>query len=288
VVGLRRLRDPLSLLERFLERPRIAYIRAVMDAYGGAPGGLLANGLAFTALFAAVPTTLLVLAIAGALACDEAFQERLVEELARILPPLREVLAGALDAVADGRVLSSIGGLAGLVWASSQFYRALDVAFSRIFHDVPQRHVAHRTLFGFLWVVLLVAIVVALIVLAFVTTLLETVTPAGLRVPPFIAAASSPFAMLLVAVFVVAIAYRVLPGRAPSWTAIRVPAVAVGLAFLGLTQAFTMLAPFLFRTSSVVGSLAAAFVALAWLSLVFQALLLGAAWVKIRSDRPGH
>lgn len=45
--------DPAAILERFLDRPRVATLRAVLDVYGRAPGGLLANGLAFAALFAA-------------------------------------------------------------------------------------------------------------------------------------------------------------------------------------------------------------------------------------------
>ena len=47
--------DPGAILERFLERPRVAFVRAVLDAYGRAAGGLLANGLAFAALFADDP-----------------------------------------------------------------------------------------------------------------------------------------------------------------------------------------------------------------------------------------
>ena len=35
----------------------------VLDIYGHAAGGLLANGLAFSALFAAIPTTLLILGV---------------------------------------------------------------------------------------------------------------------------------------------------------------------------------------------------------------------------------
>ena len=46
----------------------IAYIVAVLDTYGRATGGLLANGLAFAALFTAVPIMLLTLGLTGFLA----------------------------------------------------------------------------------------------------------------------------------------------------------------------------------------------------------------------------
>ena len=40
-------------------------LRDVLDVYGRAPGGLLANGLAFAALFAIVPIALVTLGVAG-------------------------------------------------------------------------------------------------------------------------------------------------------------------------------------------------------------------------------
>ena len=51
-----------------------------------------------------------------------------------------------------------------------------------------------------------------------------------------------------------------------------------------LTQAFTFLAPRLVGVAALAGSLATAFIALAWMSFLFQALLYGAAWVKVRED----
>jgi YihY family inner membrane protein len=279
--------DLTKILEPVLDRPRIATVRAVLDTYGAAPGGLLASGLAFTALFAAVPTTLLLLAVAGYLAADPTFQSRLVEFLAGTFPPLRDLLDGALDAVSAGSGLSSIGGLIGLVWASSQFYRALEVAFGRIFHDLPQRGVARRTAYGFLWVLFIVAVVVSVIVISSIAGLVDAVAPATLPIGrPAVEIIRSPIALGAIAVMVVAVLYRVLPAKAPSRRALGVPAIVVGITIMALTQAFAMLAPILVRTP-VLGSLAAAFIALAWLSLTFQALLLGAAWVSVRARRPG-
>ena len=73
--------DVTAILARFLDEPRVARVRAVLDTYGHAAGGLLANGLAFSALFAAIPTMLLVLGLAGTVANDPA--------------PLRQAQSGA-------------------------------------------------------------------------------------------------------------------------------------------------------------------------------------------------
>ena len=63
-----------------------------------------------------------------------------------------------------------------------------------------------------------------------------------------------------------------------------VPAVVVGLIIVGLSQIFTFLVPRLVGVAALAGSLASAFIALAWLSFTFQALLYGAAWVRVRDD----
>jgi uncharacterized BrkB/YihY/UPF0761 family membrane protein len=47
---------------------------------------------------------------------------------------------------------------------------------------------------------------------------------------------------------------------------------------------FLTLAPLLVSAAALAGSLATAFIALAWLSFTFQALLYGAAWVRVRDE----
>lgn len=275
-----------KLVASIAERPRIKYLRSVIDAYGSIGGGLLANGLAFSALFAAVPTSLLILALAGFAARDPLFQERLIERLSNAFPPLRELLQDALAAVTGGAGVSSILGFIGLVWAVSQFYATLDVAFARIFRDTPERDVARRTVRGFVWVLILVALVVTAIVATSIASIVDAILPTEVPVARLtVTLLSSPLAMLAGAIGIVAVAYRVLPTRTPEWHDLLMPAIVVGAVIVALTQGFSLLAPILVR-SSVVGSLTAVFVALAWLSLLFQAVMIGAVWVRIRSE--GH
>src|SRR5215813_13922532 len=101
------MKDPMAILSRFLDAPRIVEVRAVLDTYGRAAGGLLANGLAFSTLFAAIPTLVLIAAF----------------------PPLEDLVDSALDALSRGAAAASLFGVIGLVWTVSQLYGALDVAF---------------------------------------------------------------------------------------------------------------------------------------------------------------
>lgn len=281
--------DVRAFLARFVERPRVVVIRTVLDTYGRAAGGLLANGLAFAALFAAIPTTILVLGLAGWFAAgDPTIQERVINALSTALPPLAELIRNSVDLVTDGAALTSVVGAIGVVWTVSQLFAAVDTAFARIFFDEPERDVFRRTLRGFLVVGLIAAIVVGAIaslgLLAAIDTLsgnegsLARETLEVLGSPPALAAAAS---------ILVVVGYRTLPPRSPSWRALLIPAVIVGIALMILAQVFTLLVPWLVGVADLAGSLASGFVALAWLSLSFQALLLGGAWVRVRdAGRP--
>ncbi len=278
--------DPAAILERVLDEPRVAYVREVLDTYGRAAGGLLANGLAFAALFAVIPIALVTLGLAGLIAGDPRIQAALAEALVDVFPPLKELIDGALAALTSGATAISIIGFVGLVWTVSQFYVTLDVAFSRIFSAETERDVFRRTARGFVWVGLLLAAVIALLVLGTLSVGLETLAPGQTPVGPVVAGLLvSPPVLIAGAIALVAILYRVVPPRAPSWRAVGAPAVTVGLVIVILSQVFVFLAPRLVGIAALAGSLATAFVALAWLSFTFQALLYGAAWVRVRDDR---
>lgn len=275
--------DPGAILERFLERPRVAVVRAVLDTYGRAAGGLLANGLAFAALFATIPVALVTLGLAGLVVKDPQVQQELAEALAALFPPIRDLIEATLTNLVSGAALTGVIGVIGLIWTVSQLYVTLDVAFSRIFSDEPERDVFHRTARGFIWVALLIAIVLVLIVLVGLATAAEAFLPVSMPIGRGLAKVlTSPPIVLGVAIVVVALIYRTLPPRAPRWSAIVPPAVVVGSAVVVLSQAFAYLAPRLVGAAALAGSLATAFVALAWLSFTFQALLYGAAWVRVR------
>ena len=150
--------DPAAILEKVLSVPRVAYVREVLDTYGRAAGGLLANGLAFAALFATIPIALVTLGVTGALVGDPKVPQQMADALVNVFPPLADLIDGALDALSNGAAAASILGFIGLVWTVSQFYVTLDVAFSRIFSAEPERDILRRTARGFLWVGLLFAL----------------------------------------------------------------------------------------------------------------------------------
>ena len=281
--------DVGALLGGFLERPRILSARKALDIYGAAAGGLLANGLAFATLFAAIPTVLLVLGVTGWVAAgDEAIQGRVTNALVAALPPLADLVRSAVEAITDGAAFTSVVGAVGLVWTVSQLFGAFDVAFARIYAGEPERGAIWRTVRGILVVGILVAgvvtVVVVLVLLAAFQAGGQTPDPAAADVGGTLA---SPVVMTAVVALVVIVAYRLLPPRPPSWRALLVPAVVVAVVLAILGQVFGFIAPRLVGVAELAGPLASGFVALAWLSLSFQALLLGGAWVRVRGEQVG-
>jgi YihY family inner membrane protein len=277
---------PAAILEAFLSRPQVAELRAVLDVYARAPGGLLANGLAFAALFAAFPIALVTLGVAGLLVHDPTVQAQLARAIGALLPPLRDLVDAALAALSDGAAATSVVGVVGLVWTVSQFYVTLDVAFARMFEDRGRRDPFRRAARGFVWVAGLVGIVVALVIGGSLAAAAEAFLPASSSaLAAFDRIVSSVPVITAVGVLTVAIVYRVVPGRAPAWRAVWPPAVLAGVGIVVLSQLFLFVAPRLVGAALVAGSLATAFITLAWLSFTFQLLLLGAAWVRVRDDR---
>lgn len=274
-----------AVLTRLLDQPAVVTIRKVLDLYGRAPGTLLANGLAFTALFSIVPIALVTLGVAGLLVKDAAVQQQLAAALGSIVPPLRDLIQEALVAMTQGAAVSSIVGIGGLIWTVSQFYVTLDVAFSRIFTDEPERDALRRTARGFIWVVGLIGVVIALIVAGSLAAAAEALLPTtSTALTAFGRVVSSPPIVVLVTIGVVLIVYRILPPRVPSLRAAVPPAIGAGLAIFLLAQAFLFAAERIVGIAALTGPLATAFIALAWLSFSFQALLYGAAWVSVRDD----
>jgi YihY family inner membrane protein len=277
--------DPAAILERVLDRPRVAELRAVLEVYGRAPGGLLANGLAFAALFAAFPIALVTLGVTGLLVDDPTVQAQLARAISAVVPPLADLVDTALLALSDGAAITSVVGVVGLVWTVSQFYVTLDVAFARIFADRQERNVFRRAARGFVWVAGLVGIVVALIVGSSLAAMAEAFLPASSSALGGLGRILSLPVVTAIGVSVVGVVYRVVPPQAPAWRTIWLPALAAGLGIVALSQLFLFVAPRLISAALLAGSLATAFIALAWLSFTFQALLLGAAWVRVRDDR---
>jgi membrane protein len=267
----------------YAERPRIATARAVLDLYGSAGGGLLAGGLAFSALFALLPGVLLMTAILGMIVADPARREQIVDAMAGSVPPLADLIRTGVTGVSQGAIEFSIVGIVGLAWAASRFYSALDGALARIFVGTPRRSVVSQTIRGLVALGGLVGAVVLVIALGSVAQQAADSgrLPSGLPVAGFV-----PIALDLVAFGVVVgalwVVFTLVPTVRPRWGDVRRPLLFAGLALAGFTRIFVLVGPRILGAAAVYAAFFAVFAAMFWLSTTFQIVLIGAAWVRVR------
>jgi membrane protein len=266
----------------------VAATLRVMERFGNASGGLLAGGLAYAALFAIVPAIFLVVGIAGAFLHDAATRQAIVDTIAGVMPPLRDVATVVLGQASLDPAPASIVGFVILLWGASRFAVAFQDAIGRVMGVDRKRGLLLENLAAVGAVLLVIGALLLGTVVAGLTAFLAAGQAVGL-VAVVDAGAALVLGLLpiLATVGAVILVYRLVPLAAPRWRSLAVPAVIAGLALTLFARVFVFVAPRLIGAAALLGALASVFAALAWLQLSFQALLIGAAWTADREARAG-
>lgn len=269
-----------------LDLPVIAAARRILDRYNAAGGGLLAGGLAYAALFAIVPGVLLLAGVTGLLVADPGERARVVQVIVDVLPPLRDLIRAVLDEAArDAAPVSILGGVL-LLWGTSRFAVAFDGAIARVMGGTHSRGLLAQNVGAFAAVALMIgAILLSTVVSGFLAFLEAGEALGTFPILGFGLAVALGLLPVIATVVATILVYRIVPTPAPRWRSIVIPGIAVGLVLTVVARLFAFLAPRLIGSAALLGTLATAFAALAWLALSFQALLIGAAWVRDRADR---
>lgn len=277
------LRERAGIVGRRLNRdPRVREIRDVLAAFGEAGGSLLAAGLAFNALFAMLPALLAMVGLVGFALGDPIRAQEVIQGLVAQLPALTDLIDALLSNVLEQRGGLSLIGLVGFLWGASGFYGSLDEAMRRLFPGGWPRSVVEQRIRGVVAVLGLVGAAIATLVATSVFSVL-TFLPlpadiAGVRI-------LGTLATLPVFIAVVWVTYVIVPTAGPGPRVALLPAVVAGIGIGLLTALFTTLAPLLIGQVAGIGLLAAVFSALVWMRLVFELLIYGGAWARVRRDR---
>lgn len=269
-----------------LDLPPTRRPRAVLAVFDRAGGSLLAEGLAYSALFAGLTGLLFAVGIFGYLVPAESDRQRLIDDFTGQLAPFAIIARDGLNSVAAHAGAFSIVGLAGLAWGASHFYGALDQGIARVFDRAPARGMFDRIVRGFVSVLLLVGGLLSGIGMAAIQAVVTGGSGAGAAgdAARTVSVVAFPLLTAVVVVIAVGVLYRVVPNCKVPMAVLRLPALVAGLVLTCLTELMVYIAPLLAGGLSVFGGVAAVFVALAWLHLAFQVLLLGAAWTRLRLD----
>ena len=267
-------------------RPAVVRARRVLDRFAAADGGLLAAGIAYNAAFALVPLAILIAAIAGLILTDPDSRQRFIEAIVTVVPPLSGVLAEIVRGMSSASTPLSIVGLVLAVWGTSRLFASIESGFGQVFAGLGRRGLVSRTVRRGGSVAVMAAIVAVALVGVPVLSVVGDLVRASGPLEGVLLTVGLVTASLGLATVAVAALYRALPPIAVPAPIVWRPAFVVALALLAITRMFTLLAPRLFGANAVYGTLGTIFLGLAWLDLVFVAILLGAAWVADRVIEP--
>lgn len=235
-----------------------------------------ANSLSFSLLFAFVPMTAGVFAIARGFGFEELLKERLSATFlaeANIVPVIMEWVERYLETARDGLFLGI--GLVVLIWAVYAFFNMLERSFNNIWNVKTSRSFGRR-LTNYMVVLLLIPVMIIVTSgisiflhstqsLAPVLQAIEPIRRVLLRLLPF-AVASGVFTWIFMAI----------PNTKVRFVAAVIPGVIMGTLFQ-LVQMFSVYLVMLFTRMSVVyGAFSALPLVLIWLHITCWLLLIGA------------
>ncbi|MEZ4597499.1 MAG: FmdB family zinc ribbon protein [Chloroflexota bacterium] len=238
-------------------------------------GGLLASGLAFSALFATPGLPLLVSVLVIAVDDAQTRADAIAWVIERV-PPLETVATGIVNNLANG---ARVGSIVGLVASCGVPAASISPSMGPSTGSPgaprarpgdgpgPRRgRGGDRGVRGARGLATSVGVSVA-------------VTFLGLHLDGLLPIVS-PLVAIVVAWVVCLACYLLVPVQPPAWRVAVRPAIIAGT-FVGLlTSFFGALAPVLVSGFQGLGLIASVFVALVWLNWLFQAVLLGAAYAR--------
>lgn len=290
-----------GLQRKLLRQPLMLRLDEVMRAYARGGGDMLAGALAYYAFFTMVPALLLFVGLLGVFVEDAAVRAQVVTSLVDQVDPIAEVATVVVDGLANSGRTSTIIGVLGLLWGASGFYGALESSMARMFPGPGFRDFLQTRLRGLLAVALVLGSMVAAVILIFGLPLVQSWLEQrcseidALRIPLVeqacgvdfgaIGAIGAILATIAVASAASLVVYVVVPTDGASLRQGLRPALLVGIVIGLLTSLFGLFAPMLVREWVTLGVVGSVFIALIWFRLVFQALLYGAAFARLRRDR---
>lgn len=234
----------------------------------------LAQAIAFNALFAAIPLTLVTVTILAFVYGTDSGLAHAHQAIYTYAPAFNELLGANLETVVRYRGFTGIIALIGLLWSGKNVFQALTYALDRSAGVTKGRHIVLDVAIAVVLVPFVGIVLVVVTALPVVITLIvQFAGLESLRWAPQIASYATSLAFVF-AVF--ALLYAYLPNRRAPWSAVIPGALVAAVGYSAAQIAFavyTTYAAFAFR---IYGALSALFVLLLWLDVIGIVFLFGA------------
>ncbi len=230
-----------------------------------------AQSVAFNALFALFPLTVLALSAATLVFPDA--EHRMLASVDTLAPTLHDYIVENLQTYMYGRGISSLIAFAFLVWSGKNLFMGLAYALDRALAVPKGRPLVHNLLLSF--VMLPVTGILMLIAIALPIVLSVTFHIAGIHDPRRITHLLA-YLLSIALVFIVALVlYRFLPNRRISWGFALRGATVVAVAWPAVQYAFAAYVTHVDFTRIYV-ALSAPLVLLLWFYCIGSIFLFGA------------
>ncbi|HEV3091658.1 MAG TPA: YihY/virulence factor BrkB family protein [Candidatus Cybelea sp.] len=231
----------------------------------------LAQSVAFNALFALFPLT--VLALSAATMVLPNAQHRALYVIGTVAPTLRDYVAANLQTYIYGRGVSSAIAFLFLVWSGKNLFMGLAFALDRALGVPKARPLVHNLLLSF--VMLPMAAILLIVAIALPIVLAVTFHVAGIHDPRRVTHILAYLVSIALVFIVAVVLYRLLPNRPISWGFAARGATIVALAWPIVQYAFVAYVTHV-DFSHIYGALSAPLVLLLWFYCIGSIFLFGA------------
>ena len=272
----------------------LALLQETGKAWSADNASRMAAALAYYTIFSIAPLLIIAIAIAGYIFGERAVTGQLFDQISGIVGEqaagiVQEMVKSAQQS--QSGVITSVLGVAALVWAASNLFNQFQQALNTIWH-VDAAHT--RGVLAFLWQrlvaiamvigmgVLMVASLVAITVISALSHVLQEVIPLVVEALPL----TDIVASLLLMTLVCAVIFRVLPNARIAWRDVLGGAVLAAILF---TFGKYLIGLYLANASyaSSFGAAGSLVVLLVWVYYSSQILLFGAEFTKVYAHTYG-
>jgi membrane protein len=246
--------------------------RAAAVQFSAAGAAFLAQAIAFNILFAAIPLSLVIVAMFGYIFGTEAGDMRALETIDQFAPQFYDLVSGNIQSVVRYRGVSGILGFVGLVWSGKNVFGAVSYGLDRSL-GLRSRHFVFEILIAVVLVPILGLVLIVATAGPLVITYIERFTGLEyLRYGPQIGSYSFSLAFVFVLALLV---YTYLPNRRSSlWFGVPGALVtAIGYSIAQVAFGIYTAHANLFQ---IYGTLSAVFALMLWVYYVCVIFLYGA------------
>jgi membrane protein len=271
---------------RSVLRTLVSVFRAAGVQFSATGAAFLAQAIAFNVFFAAIPLSLVIVAMFGYIFGTEAGDMRALEAIDQFAPQFYDLVSENIQSVVRYRGVSGIVGLIGLVWSAKNVFGAVAYALDRSL-GVGSRHFIYEIVIAVVLVPILGIVLIIATAAPLVITLIDRFTGLdSLRYGPQIGS----YAVSLGFVFVIsALIYTYLPNRRSS-LAFGIPGAFVTAIGYSLAQVAFGVYTAHANVFQIYGTLSAIFALMLWVYYVCVIFLYGAhvsaQWEALHVEQP--